>query len=110
MARLRAPFTEWPPMAALGHAGDEALASRFARAMARELAAVGITFDFAPVLDVNNNPANPVIAERSFGADPHEVANVAGEATVDLMNCRRLREWVENTRIAGMWDSVDFKP
>jgi len=41
VARLRRPFTEWPPMAALGRSGDEALAARFARAMARELASVG---------------------------------------------------------------------
>src|SRR5579871_1366162 len=37
VARLRAPFTEWPPMASLGHSGDEQLAGRFARAMASEL-------------------------------------------------------------------------
>src|SRR5262245_39331865 len=56
VARLKAPFTEWPPMATLGRSGDAGLAERFARALARELKAVGITLDFAPVLDVHTNP------------------------------------------------------
>src|SRR5215210_3244597 len=42
VARLKAPFTEWPPMAALGRSADVALAERFARALASELRAVGI--------------------------------------------------------------------
>src|SRR5262249_47117411 len=45
VARLRRPFTEWPPMAALGRAGDRDLVRRFATAMARELTAVGISLD-----------------------------------------------------------------
>src|SRR5690349_21760157 len=59
VARLKAPFTEWPPMATLGRAGDVRLAERFARALAVELRAVGVTLDFAPVLDVHTNPKNP---------------------------------------------------
>ena len=56
VARLKAPFTEWPPMATLGRSGDVALAERFARALATELRAVGITLDYAPVLDIHTNP------------------------------------------------------
>ena len=48
VARLRAPFTEWPPMATLGRSGDTVLAGRFAAALAAELRAVGITLDYAP--------------------------------------------------------------
>ena len=59
VARLKAPFTEWPPMATLGRSGDVALAERFARALAAELRAVGITLDYAPVLDVHTNPEEP---------------------------------------------------
>ena len=69
VARLRAPFTEWPPMAALGRSGDPALASRFAAALAAELRAVGITLDYAPVLDIDTNPKNPVIGDRALAAD-----------------------------------------
>src|SRR6476620_9074214 len=58
VARLKAPFTEWPPMAAIGRSGDVELAARFARALAAELRAVGITLDFAPVLDVHTNTSN----------------------------------------------------
>src|SRR4051812_15962155 len=58
VARLKAPFTEWPPMATLGRSGDVALAERFARALAAELKAVGVTLDFAPVLDIHTNPNN----------------------------------------------------
>jgi beta-N-acetylhexosaminidase len=84
VARLRRPFTEWPPMAALGRAGDEALAARFARAMARELASVGITFDFAPVLDVLTNAANPAIGDRAIGDRADLVARLGG-AIVDAV-------------------------
>jgi beta-N-acetylhexosaminidase len=84
VARLRAPFTEWPPMATLGHAGDEALASRFARAMARELAAVGISFDFAPVLDVLTNPANPAIGDRAIAGRADVVSRI-GCAIIDAL-------------------------
>lgn len=74
VARLRAPFTEWPPMAVLGRDADPALTARFARALAAELASVGVTLDFAPVLDVHTNPANPIIGDRAFSNDPAVVA------------------------------------
>lgn len=74
--RLRAPFTEWPPAAALGRRGDPELTRRFARALARELRGVGVTLDYAPVLDVHTNPANPVIGDRALAADPAEVARL----------------------------------
>jgi beta-N-acetylhexosaminidase len=67
VARLKRPFTEWPAMAALGRAADESLASRFAGALASELRAVGISIDFAPVLDVLTNPKNPAIGDRALG-------------------------------------------
>jgi beta-N-acetylhexosaminidase len=69
VARLRSPFTEWPPMATLGRSGDVALASRFAAALAAELKAVGITLDYAPVLDIHTNPKNPVIGDRALADD-----------------------------------------
>jgi len=76
VARLKAPFTVWPPMAMLGRSGDEALAGRFARALAAELKAVGITLDYTPVLDVHTNPANPVIGDRSLADRAEEVARL----------------------------------
>lgn len=81
VARLRAPFTEWPPMAALGRSGDPVLAGRFAAALAAELRAVGITLDYAPVLDIHTNPKNPVIGDRAL-ADDAEMVGKLGAAIV----------------------------
>jgi beta-N-acetylhexosaminidase len=76
VARLKAPFTEWPPMATLGRSGSVALAERFARALAAELKAVGITLDYAPVLDVHTNSKNPVIGDRALAEQADEVARL----------------------------------
>jgi beta-N-acetylhexosaminidase len=76
VARLKAPFTEWPPAATLGRSGDEALAARFAAALSAELRAVGINLDFVPVLDVHTNPANPVIGDRALSDRAEEVARL----------------------------------
>jgi beta-N-acetylhexosaminidase len=76
VARLREGFTRWPPMATLGRAQDEKLAARFARALAHELSAVGITLDFTPVLDVLTNPKNPGIGDRAFSDKAEDVARL----------------------------------
>jgi beta-N-acetylhexosaminidase len=82
VARLRAPFTEWPAMATLGRSGDPALARRFAAALAAELRAVGITLDYAPVLDIHTNPKNPIIGDRALAEDAVLVARL-GVAVID---------------------------
>jgi beta-N-acetylhexosaminidase len=76
VARLKAPFTEWPPMMTLGRSGDEQLAQRFARALATELKAVGISLDYAPVLDIHTNPKNPVIGDRALAERAEDVARL----------------------------------
>ena len=76
VARLRSPFTEWPPMATLGRSGDEKLAKRFAEALAAELRAVGVTLDYAPVLDIHTNPSNPIIGDRALGENAEDVAKL----------------------------------
>jgi len=76
VARLKAPFTEWPPMATLGRSGDARLAERFARALAAELKATGITLDYAPVLDVLTNAKNPVIGDRALADNAEEVGRL----------------------------------
>jgi beta-N-acetylhexosaminidase len=81
VARLRAPFTEWPPAATLGRSGDAALASRFAGALAAELRAVGINLDYAPVLDVHTNAGNPVIGDRALSERADDAARL-GEAVI----------------------------
>lgn len=76
VARLRDGFTRWPPMITLGRSGDDELARRFAEALAAELAAVGITLDYAPVLDILTNPDNPAIGDRALADEAQAVARL----------------------------------
>jgi beta-N-acetylhexosaminidase len=76
VARLKEPFTRWPPMATLGRSGSVDLASRFGAALAAELRAVGITLDYAPVLDIHTNPKNPIIGDRALAEDADSVARL----------------------------------
>jgi beta-N-acetylhexosaminidase len=77
VARLHgAPFTALPPMRQLGLRGDPALAERCGRLLAYELRAVGLDWDFAPVLDVDTNPSNPVIGDRALHREASEVARL----------------------------------
>ena len=66
--------TMFPSMMAIGATGDPEFAYQVGRITAMEARAVGIHVPFAPVLDVNNNPDNPIINVRSFGEDPEMVA------------------------------------
>ncbi|CAN94455.1 MULTISPECIES: beta-N-acetylhexosaminidase [Sorangium] len=77
VTRLPAPFLTLPSMRSLGELADLPLLRRAARAVASELRAVGINLNFAPVLDVDSNPANPIIGDRAFGRDPGAVARGA---------------------------------
>jgi beta-N-acetylhexosaminidase len=72
--RLPAPFTRFPPAAAIGRAGRPELASAVARAMARELRAAGFDSGLTPVLDCLTDPAGTVIGDRAYAADPDTVA------------------------------------
>ncbi len=68
--------SDFPSLMALGATGDPTLAYDMGRITAEEARAVGIHVPFAPVLDVNNNPENPVINTRSLGEDPELVAEM----------------------------------
>lgn len=69
-------LTYFPANIEIGATGDKELSRKAAAVTAKELKGLGINVNLAPVLDVNNNPANPVIGERSFGADPILVAEM----------------------------------
>lgn len=79
--RLGEAATLFPGNMALGAIGSEEVAAEVALATGRELKALGINMNLAPVVDVNNNAANPVIGVRSFGEDPRLVARL-GSAMV----------------------------
>ncbi|MEH0841538.1 glycoside hydrolase family 3 protein [Micromonospora sp. CPCC 205711] len=78
-----------PGNLALGAVDDPALTEEVARDLGADLAALGVTLNYAPDADVNNNPANPVIGVRSFGADPDLVA-------------RHTAAWVRGLQSAGV--------
>jgi beta-N-acetylhexosaminidase len=84
VARLRAPLTVWPPAVTLGRAGDEAVTRRVATAMAKELRSLGITFDFAPVLDVLTTANNPAIGDRAIASNVATVSTL-GVAFITAM-------------------------
>ncbi|HLI07145.1 MAG TPA: beta-N-acetylhexosaminidase [Ktedonobacteraceae bacterium] len=78
--RLGRSATQFPGNMALGAIGSEQMVHDIAYATGRALRTLGINMNLAPVVDVNNNPANPVIGVRSFGEDPQQVARLGAAA------------------------------
>ncbi len=76
----------FPYNMALGAIRDPQLLYRYGEEMARECKALGIQVNFAPVLDVNSNPDNPVIGKRSFGENPQRVAELGVAYSLGLEN------------------------
>ena len=87
--RLPTPFTHFPGADKIGRAGNPELAYRAGRAVADELLLAGVNLNFAPVLDVNSNPSNPVIGERAFAGDPATVMRIS-------------EKWLEGLRAGGI--------
>ena len=79
VARLGSPFTQFPPMSCLGKANSNELAYRFGLGMGKELRAVGVNMDYAPVLDVHSNSANPIIGHRALDSNTEKVARLGAE-------------------------------
>ncbi len=86
VARLGEPFTQFPPMSCLGQANSDDLAYRFGLAMGREMRAVGVNMDYAPVLDVHSNPDNPIIGHRALDSDSGKVARLGAEVIRGFYN------------------------
>ncbi|MFW6378113.1 MAG: beta-N-acetylhexosaminidase [Bacillota bacterium] len=72
-------MTHMPGLMAVGATGNYQEAYKAAKATAEQLKYLGINMNLAPVLDINNNPKNPVIGVRSFGSDPLEVSRFGKE-------------------------------
>lgn len=84
--------TEFPSAWGLGEAGDPALTREVGRAIALEMRLAGLDWNFAPVLDANTNPANPIINLRAFGETPervaeHGIAYMRGLADGGILSC-----------------------
>lgn len=76
VSRLRNGFTEIPPMRAVGMSGSAKVAREVGELIGREVSAVGFDMNYAPVLDIDTNPDNPIIAARSFGRTPELVSEL----------------------------------
>lgn len=90
-------FSAFPRAMQLGALDDEALVEKAGRAIGEELRDINIRVNFAPVADVNNNPANPVINTRSFGERPERVAALAAA-------------YLRGMQGAGVWGSAKHFP
>jgi len=97
LARLHEPATVLPGAMGLGATADPACAERAGYITGKELLACGVNMNLAPVMDVNNNPDNPVIGARSFSSDPDHAAT---------MGCA----WASGLRRAGMVDCAKHFP
>ncbi len=89
--------TVFPSTMALGATGSEDLAYSLGRILGREARAVGVHMTFAPVLDVNSNPLNPIINTRSYGEDPELVSRLA-------------RAYIRGTRESGLMSTGKHFP
>ncbi len=92
VSRLPKPFTQFPAARIVGECDDIPLTYSLAEAMAKELAAVGINMNFAPVLDLDTNPNNPIIGDRSFSHSPllveeHGLAMMGGLQDNHIIAC-----------------------
>jgi beta-N-acetylhexosaminidase len=92
VARLGPPFLKAPPARLLGQIDDVLLTRDVGRVLGEQLAQLGFNLNFAPVLDVDSNPDNPVIGDRAFSSDPekvsrHAAAFAAGLAQAEVASC-----------------------
>lgn len=92
VSRLRERVLELPPLGHWARLADPPLRHKVALQQATELAALGFNLNFAPVVDVNSNPANPIIGDRSPSSDPREVtqiaeALIAGQQAAGVIAC-----------------------
>ena len=95
--RVKEGATHFPPLRWLGNCADLQLTRQFARALAQEVLACGFNVNWAPDADVDSNPKNPVIGDRSFGRDPDAVA-------------KHVAAYVQATHEAGLMACVKHFP
>ena len=76
----------FPPMGKIAAAGDESKAREAGETIGVYLKDFGLDVDFAPVADVNTNPANPVIGDRAFGSDPETAGRMVAQFIAGLHN------------------------
>ncbi|MBI4041645.1 MAG: beta-N-acetylhexosaminidase [Deltaproteobacteria bacterium] len=75
--RFKEPFTDFGNPSDFVKTPSPKLSFDIGFAVAQELRAIGVNFNFAPVVDINTNPQNPIIGDRAFSSDPNEVSKIA---------------------------------
>nr|WP_258907824.1 glycoside hydrolase family 3 protein [Actinokineospora sp. UTMC 2448] len=97
VTRVESPATEYPSAMALGAGRSQEDARTAAVINGRELRAMGVNQNFAPVADVNSNPLNPVIGARSFAADPELAAQMVAAQVRGYQDGGRRTETVSSS-------------
>ena len=76
VSRMPTAFRRFPTNAVIGRVNNGELSYRIGNTIAEEIKAFGFNMNFAPVLDINSNPNNPVIGDRSFGSNAQIVSRL----------------------------------
>jgi beta-N-acetylhexosaminidase len=80
VTRMPEELKKLPAAGVIGKTGDESYSFEVGRTIAGEIKALGFNMNFAPVLDINSNPKNPVIGDRAFGSEPEVVTRLGVQA------------------------------
>lgn len=94
VSRLKPPFTTWPPLKKIGDLDNPTMSFHYMYCLGEELKAVGINLDYAPCVDIFNNPKNTVIGDRAVSSDVNMVAKhasalVRGLLKSDVVACAK---------------------
>jgi len=92
ISRLPEEFASIPASGKIGEMNDPAISYQVGNIIGEELQLLGFNMDFAPVLDIDSNPQNPVIGERAFGSQPDLVSRL-GIQTIKGLRPRILFLW-----------------
>ncbi|WP_253735950.1 beta-N-acetylhexosaminidase [Paenibacillus sp. FJAT-26967] len=84
VSRMPDSFADVPAMQVVGKTKDNRMAADVGNVLAKEISALGFNLNYAPVLDINSNPDNPVIGNRSYGTTPELVGNMGVETMKGL--------------------------
>lgn len=84
VSRMPAEFVNIPSMGAIGKMNDSGLAYRVGNVIAEMIRSFGFNMDFAPVLDINSNPNNPVIGDRAFGSTAEIVSRLGVQTMLGI--------------------------
>ena len=90
VTRMPSEFKKFPTNKSIGGINDEALSNKIGSTIASEIGSFGFNMDFAPVLDINSNPNNPVIGDRSFGSKVNIVSRLGIQTMKGILNLKIL--------------------